>query len=30
MEAFVSEGHGCRATYFNLAKKLPPKVDAPP
>lgn len=29
VEAFVSEGHGCRATYFNLAKKLPPKVDAP-
>ncbi|MBL8826023.1 MAG: hypothetical protein JNM18_03500 [Planctomycetaceae bacterium] len=27
--AFGSDGHGCRATYFNLAKKLPPKVEAP-
>jgi hypothetical protein len=29
VEAFVAAGHGCRATYFNLAKKLPAKLDIP-
>lgn len=29
-QAFVAAGHGCRATYFNVAKKLPPGVEAPP
>lgn len=28
-QAFVAFGHGCRATYFNIAKKLP-KVVQPP
>ena len=23
VRAFVAAGHGCRASYFNLAKKLP-------
>lgn len=29
-QAFVGAGHGCRATYFNTAKKLPAAVAAPP
>lgn len=29
-QAFVAAGHGCRATYFNVAKKLPPAVETPP
>lgn len=29
-QAFVAAGHGCRATYFNVAKRLPPAVEAPP
>ncbi|MBL9089923.1 MAG: hypothetical protein JNL96_01775 [Planctomycetaceae bacterium] len=29
-QAFVAFGHGCRATYFNIAKKLPAVVDPPP
>jgi hypothetical protein len=28
-QAFVHAGHGCRATYFNLAKKLPALVELP-
>ena len=28
-QAFINAGHGCRATYFNLAKKLPPLVELP-
>jgi hypothetical protein len=28
-QAFIDAGHGCRATYFNLAKKLPPLVELP-
>jgi hypothetical protein len=28
-QAFIDAGHGCRATYFNLAKKLPPRVELP-
>jgi len=28
--AFIAAGHGCRATYFNVAKKLPPSVEVPP
>lgn len=27
--AFVAAGHGCRATYFNIAKKLPQGVQLP-
>jgi hypothetical protein len=27
-QAFVAAGHGCRASYFNLAKKLPPRVES--
>ncbi len=27
--AFVAAGHGCRATYFNIAKTLPPPCEAP-
>lgn len=26
-QAFVAGGYGCRATYFNIAKKLPPIVE---
>jgi hypothetical protein len=29
-QAFVAFGHGCRATYFNIAKKLPAVVAPPP
>ena len=29
VRAFVEGGHGCRATYFNIAKKLPDKINAP-
>ena len=29
-QAFVAAGHGCRATYFNVAKRLPPAIEAPP
>ncbi len=29
-QAFVASGHGCRATYFNIAKKLPAVVQPPP
>ena len=29
-QAFSEACHGCRATYFNLAKKLPPPIDLPP
>lgn len=29
-QAFVAAGHGCRATYFNVAKKLPPPIEKPP
>ena len=29
-EAFVAQGSGCRATYFNLAKKLCAVEDIPP
>lgn len=29
-QVFVAAGHGCRATYFNVAKKLPRAVEAPP
>ena len=28
-QAFVAFGHGCRATYFNTAKKLPATVEPP-
>jgi hypothetical protein len=28
-QAFVEAGHGCRASYFNLAKKLTPCVESP-
>ena len=28
-KAFVAGGHGCRATYFNLAKKLRPNAEVP-
>ncbi len=28
-KAFIDDGHGCRATYFNLAKKLPPLAELP-
>jgi hypothetical protein len=28
-KAFIDAGHGCRATYFNLAKKLPPLSEIP-
>ena len=27
VRAFVAAGHGCRATYFNCAKKLKPRED---
>jgi hypothetical protein len=27
VQAFIDAGHGCRATYFNLAKKLPPPME---
>jgi hypothetical protein len=27
--AFVKQGGGCRATYFNHARKLPPPANAP-
>jgi len=30
VQAFVAAGHGCRASYFNLARKLPPLVESPP
>ena len=30
VQAFIDAGHGCRATYFNLAKKLPPPIEPPP
>jgi hypothetical protein len=29
-QAFIAFGHGCRATYFNIAKKLPAVVEPPP
>ena len=29
-QAFSEACHGCRATYFNLAKKLPPPIELPP
>lgn len=29
-QAFVAAGHGCRATYFNVARKLPAATDPPP
>ena len=29
-QALVAAGHGCRATYFNVSRKLPPPVEAPP
>jgi hypothetical protein len=29
MQAFVHGGHGCRATYFTLARKLRNQVEAP-
>ena len=28
-QAFIEAGHGCRATYFNLATKLPPLAEFP-
>lgn len=28
-QAFVAYGHGCRATYFNVAKKLPAVIEPP-
>lgn len=28
--AFEERGAGCRATYFNIKAKLPPRVEAPP
>jgi hypothetical protein len=30
VHAFVSSGLGCRATYFNLARRLRPTVEVPP
>jgi hypothetical protein len=27
VNVFIERGHGCRATYFNLARKLPPLVE---
>ena len=29
MRAFVEQGGGCRATYFNRAKRLRPPADPP-
>jgi len=29
-QAFVAAGHGCRATYFNIARKLPAATEPPP
>jgi hypothetical protein len=28
-QAFVAAGYGCRATYFNIARKLPETVETP-
>lgn len=29
-QAFVAAGHGCRATYVNVAERLPPTIEVPP